>query len=107
MKEHVFYILLILFAGCSQKVVPPGERGIPLRSAAAVRGQELFMKNCYRCHPGGMGGVGPSIVNKPLPGFLIKFQVRNGLGAMPSFKKSQLSKEDVKDIVKYLKERKS
>lgn len=52
-----------------------------------------------------MGGLAPSIINKPLPGFMIKFQVRNGLGAMPSFKKERLSKDELNDVVAYIKER--
>lgn len=35
------------------------------------------------------------INNKPLPGFLIKFQVRNGLGAMPAFSKEHVSPEEL------------
>lgn len=106
MKAAIFLIIFFAIAGCSQKVIPPGERGHPLRTAAAVKGQELFMKNCNRCHPGGMGGLGPAIINKPLPGFMIRFQIRHGLGAMPAFKKQQLPKTEVDNLVRYIKERK-
>lgn len=105
MKKLLLIFLAFIALSCSQKIVPPGERGPSLRSAKAVRGQTVFMKTCNRCHPQGMGGLAPSIINKPLPGFIIKFQVRNGLGAMPAFKKGQLSKEDLTDVVAYLKER--
>jgi mono/diheme cytochrome c family protein len=105
MKKLVLIFLAIIAFSCSQKIVPPGERGPSLRSAKAVRGQVIFMKNCNRCHPEGMGGLGPSIINKPLPGFMIKFQVRNGLGAMPSFKKERLSKDDLNNLVAYIRER--
>jgi mono/diheme cytochrome c family protein len=105
MKKTLILLFIIALSGCSQKVVPPGERGHSLKSAAAVKGQDVFMKNCNRCHPEGMGGTGPALVNKPLPGFLIRFQVRNGLGAMPSFKKNKLPKSDLDNLVKYIKER--
>lgn len=105
MKKLLFVLLVIAGAGCTQKITPPGERGYSLRSAAAVKGQDVFMRNCNRCHPGGMGGLGPAIINKPLPGFLIKFQVRHGLGVMPSFDKKRISKEDLNNAVAYIKER--
>lgn len=96
--------MLVAVSGCSQKIIPPGERGHSLGSASASKGQVVFMKNCNRCHPGGMGGLGPAIINKPLPGFLMRFQVRNGLGAMPSFKKQQLAKADLDNLIDYIKE---
>lgn len=105
MKKLLLIFFAIIAFSCSQKIVPPGERGPSLRSAKAIRGQGIFMINCNRCHPGGMGGLAPSIINKPLPGFMIKFQVRNGLGAMPSFKKERLSKDELNDVVAYIKER--
>lgn len=105
MKKTLILLIIVILSGCSQKVVPPGERGHSLKTAAAVKGQDVFMKNCNRCHPDGMGGIGPAIVNKPLPGFLIRFQVRNGLGAMPSFRKERLPKSDLDNLVKYIKER--
>lgn len=105
MKRIFLILLMFSAAACSQKIVPPGERGHSLKSAAAVKGQDIFMKNCNRCHPDGMGGQGPALVNKPLPGFLIRFQVRNGLGAMPSFKKQKLPKADLDNLVAYIKER--
>ncbi|HLN54427.1 MAG TPA: cytochrome c [Bacteroidales bacterium] len=106
MKRVLILLLVIAASGCIQQILPPGERGHSLRSAAAVKGQDVFIKNCNRCHPGGMGGLGPAIINKPLPGFLIKFQVREGLGAMPSFKKQQISKADLDNLIEYIKERK-
>lgn len=88
--------------GCSHKIVPPGEESNP-KGEIVLRGQEIFMRSCDRCHPGGMAGLGPAIINKPLPGFMIKFQVRHGLGAMPSFK--NMKKADLNDLVAYIKSR--
>jgi mono/diheme cytochrome c family protein len=72
-------------------------------SAAEYTGMSLFMKNCNVCHPGGEKGKGPSLIDKPLPDFLIHFQVRNGLGDMPAFSKEELPKEDVKKIVLFIR----
>jgi len=67
------------------------------------RGMKLFMKICNRCHPAGEKGKGPSLVDKKLPDFLIHFQVRQGLGDMPSFKEDKISKEDVKKIILFVR----
>lgn len=60
------------------------------------------MRVCNGCHPGGEAGLGPALNNKLLPGFLIKFQVRNGLGVMPSFSQDVISPEELDDLVSYL-----
>jgi mono/diheme cytochrome c family protein len=76
--------------------------GRPLKdtSPAVERGHIVFQKHCYRCHPNGEGGLGPSLSDKPL--FVIKTQVRAGLGAMPGFRKEQISPEELDDLMKYM-----
>ena len=79
----------------------------PLRTVApldarASRGQIVFMVNCHQCHPGGEAGLGPALNDKPFPEFLKKFQVRHGLGAMPSFPSSKISDQDLDDLMAYL-----
>ena len=74
-----------------------------LASTAEQRGQVVFMKNCNSCHVGGTGALGPAINDKPLPGFLIRFQVRNGLGAMPAFSDKEISDAALEDLVAYLR----
>jgi hypothetical protein len=66
-------------------------------------GMQLFMTNCNGCHPGGMQGKGPSLIDKPLPDFLIHFQIRQGMGDMPAFKEEELSKDEVKRIVLFVR----
>ena len=66
------------------------------------RGKVLFEEYCATCHPNGMTGVGLAIVNKPLPEFLIKFQIRNGVGVMPAFGEDELTDEEVDQIAEYL-----
>jgi mono/diheme cytochrome c family protein len=102
MRKIIFALIIIFNAACSQKIVPKGEREQQL-NAEEARGQTVFMQRCSRCHPGGMAGLGPAVVNKPLPGFLIKFQVRHGLGVMPSFDKKSISDEDLKNLISWIK----
>jgi mono/diheme cytochrome c family protein len=84
-------------------------RGEPFSSPMAVQeerllaGRRSFQTHCHHCHPGGEGGLGPALNNKPLPGFLMAFPIRNGLGAMPSFSEETISDQQVSDVVHYLK----
>ncbi len=61
------------------------------------------MQYCEQCHTQGESSFGPALNNKPAPGFLIKLQVRAGLGAMPRFPASEISPEELDNIVAYLK----
>ncbi|MCE3225784.1 MAG: hypothetical protein K0S32_335 [Bacteroidetes bacterium] len=78
------------------------EDGNVLFTKGEYKGMKLFMQHCNKCHPGGEKGQGPALNDKKLPDFLIHFQVRQGLGDMPAFKKDQLSKEDVKNIILFV-----
>ena len=62
------------------------------------------MRHCHECHPKGEGGLAPSINDKPLPGFLIRLQVRRGLGAMPEFGPHRISDAELEDLIAYLRE---
>ena len=84
-------------------------RSAPLREplvldARAERGRIVFMQKCNQCHPQGEAGLGPAINDKPFPDFLKKFQVRHGLGAMPSFSESEISDEQLNELMHYLGE---
>jgi mono/diheme cytochrome c family protein len=67
-------------------------------------GHQVFETYCNQCHPGGAAGVGPALNDKKfVPGFLIKFQVRHGMGAMPKFSARRISDADLDALVSYLK----
>jgi len=80
-------------------VVPARELRLNPRLA---EGQRVFMQYCNQCHVGGAAGLGPSLNDKPLPGLLVKLQVRLGLGAMPAFPKRAISGSQLDDVVRYL-----
>ena len=50
----------------------------------------------------GEGGLGPSINANPAPQFIKRFQMRHGLGVMPSFKKDEITPKDLHDISMFL-----
>lgn len=76
-------------------------------SPESARGERIFMAHCHTCHPGGETGLGPSLNDKPLPGFLVRLQVRNGLGAMPAFSAHELPNADLDALLAYLRARRT
>ena len=106
MKAGIAAIVLLsgVLAACGT-----ARRGEPVagpfqpQNAALKRGEALFDRHCNKCHVGGEAALGPGINDKPLPKFLMHTQVRVGMGAMPSFKKDEISDEEVDLILDYLK----
>lgn len=76
---------------------------LSIENERIANGEKIYMAYCQKCHPAGEGGLGPSINANPAPGFIKRFQVRHGLGTMPSFGKEEISNKDVRDMMKYLK----
>ena len=73
-----------------------------LEDVAVIRGAELYAEHCDQCHPNGEAGIGPGIVDKPLPDFLMKLQVRAGLGVMPSFSDERISGQELDELMAYV-----
>ncbi|WP_439881252.1 c-type cytochrome [Pontibacter sp. MBLB2868] len=99
------FFLLLSLSNCGT-----ARRGVPMfaplqiENPAVAKGEAVFKSHCQKCHPGGTAGLAPSLNNKPLPGFMIRYQVRHGLGMMPAFKEDHLPKEDLDNLIAYLKE---
>ena len=90
--------------GSSRRSAALGAPPLPA-TAEVLRGQRVFMHACHACHPGGETGLGPSLNDKPLPGFLIAWQVRRGLGAMPAFSREEMPDDDLTALLAYLRAR--
>src|SRR3954466_12420954 len=106
MKRKLFPILalsLVLGACMTARKTEPLSPPVDKSDAKVARGEKIFFQNCHQCHPHGQGGLGPAIVNKPLPEFLMKFQVRHGLGTMPSFGQDKIPPEDLDALMEYIK----
>jgi mono/diheme cytochrome c family protein len=103
--KFVFVLLVLILAGCgTARKTEPLKEPVVLTSDKLVEGEKSFYRYCSSCHPHGEAGLGPALNNKNLvPGFLIRFQVRNGLGAMPSFSEQVISSEQLSNIVEYIK----
>jgi mono/diheme cytochrome c family protein len=95
-------VCVLLMAACGT-----ARRGEPLVGPIALapeaeRGEQVFMRHCHQCHPKGEAGLGPALNDKPLPGFLLRFQVRQGMGAMPSFPQSEIGADELDALIAYL-----
>jgi mono/diheme cytochrome c family protein len=105
MNRQPLYLLLLCIVvsalACTTRHSEPltGET-VDKNDVHVASGQVLYMQYCYKCHPGGEAGLGPEVVHKP--GFARRFQARHGLGVMPSFKKDEIGKQELKDIMAYL-----
>lgn len=96
-------LILVGVLGCGrQQRGEPSKPDFRAPSPEVARGEVLFRKFCYQCHPNGAGGLGPAINNKPLPEVAIRTQIRKGVGAMPAFDDSWLSDADVAAIAEYV-----
>ena len=94
----------LLAPGCGpQRRDEPFTQRLDPNDPRIAIGQRVFSQQCYQCHPGGAAGLGPGMNDKPLPVFLMKTQVRKGLGAMPAFSKQEISDEELEDVIRFLK----
>lgn len=98
----LFIAGLMILLSCSSRRSAAIKGDFIPENEKILHGQILFSAYCQKCHPGGEAGLGPSTNAMPAPNFLRKFQVRHGLGVMPSFKQEQLSSEELKDLVHYI-----
>ena len=103
MKRTILLAAVILLsAGCgsprrAEPLVGPLELG-----DSARHGRSVYEEHCFRCHVQGGGGLAPSLNDKPLPGFLVRMQVRAGLGAMPAFSEERISDKEIDALLDYL-----
>ncbi len=106
--ERIPAILLLVCLALAQGGCGSARRGDPIAgpldidSDRIAAGRKVFMTQCNQCHPGGEAGVGPALNNKPLPAFLIKFQVRHGLGVMPDFSEERINDKELDALTAYL-----
>jgi mono/diheme cytochrome c family protein len=109
MKKNLVVLAIVfsaawLLTGCgSARRSEPLKGSVRIADPDVARGRIVYMAKCNHCHPGGEAGLGPALNDKPLPPFLMKTQIRAGLGAMPAFSPAEISSADVDAIIAYLK----
>jgi len=95
-------VTLTLFTGCAMRRGEPISEPLDMDAQKLARGEEAYMAHCNKCHPGGETALGFAINNKPLPGFMIKAQVRAGAGVMPAFSKELVTGEDLNNMLEFI-----
>jgi mono/diheme cytochrome c family protein len=97
-------ILIVILSACAvRRSEPIKGRAFTTADMHVLNGEKVYMEHCQKCHPAGEGGLGPAINSNPAPQFIKRFQMRHGLGVMPSFKETEISTKELRDISKYLK----
>jgi mono/diheme cytochrome c family protein len=97
------FLIFLSIQGCNTRRSEPIKGALNIKDEKVERGRLVFMEKCQKCHPAGEAGLAPSLNDKPAPGFLVRFQIRHGLGTMPSFKKDEISKGQMNDLISYIK----
>lgn len=62
-------------------------------------GEAVYQAVCQYCHE---TGVGPEIRSRQLPTAFTSIVVRNGLGAMPAFRPSEISDQELERIATFI-----
>ena len=105
MTKTSLVLLTLVLAGCGSALRgEPTQPPVRLTSAEAQEGERVYMRHCQQCHPGGAGGLGPSLNDKPLPAFLMRLQVRRGLGSMPAFGPDTIDDHELDALIAYMLE---
>jgi mono/diheme cytochrome c family protein len=71
-----------------------------------LTGEQLFIRSCNTCHPGGNAGVGPSLENleKDFPSDAkLKAFLRKGKGTMPAQTKDTINDPELDELIGYLR----
>jgi mono/diheme cytochrome c family protein len=106
MKRALGSLAIGFLAGCGSPRRSEAIQGsLAFEDHDLARGRTVFAQKCHACHPGGEAGLGPSLNEKPLPEFLMRLQVRRGLGAMPSFSEREITGPDLDRLIAYSKAR--
>ena len=101
------FLSMTLDACSSRKAEPHKGEEFQAKDEHVANGERIFMEHCQKCHPGGEAGLGPAINSNPAPQFVKRFQMRHGIGVMPSFTEKEISEDNLRDISDYLKALKS
>jgi cytochrome c5 len=104
MKTIILLLTSLVIFGCgTARKSEPIKKEFRLTNKNLIEGEIAFYKTCNKCHPGGEAGLGPALNNKDIvPSSLIRLQVRQGFGKMPSFSEKEIPSGELDKIVAYI-----
>lgn len=101
------------FYGCSMseeiKRIDAANRVIKDQEASRstnLTGEQLFVRSCNTCHPGGKENIGPSLdkLDEHFPeDSQLKSLIRSGQGAMPAQPPDTINDAELDNLVRYLR----
>lgn len=71
-----------------------------------LTGEQLFVRSCNTCHPGGQAGIGPNLaeIDTSMPDDAqLKALIRKGRGNMPPQSKETINDQELDNLVVYLR----
>jgi mono/diheme cytochrome c family protein len=96
--------------GEEMKRIEAAKQASKLRAASRstnLTGEQLFIRTCNTCHPGGKEGMGPRL-DKLSVNFItddsLKAFIRHGRGMMPAQPPEVLNEEEMNNLIAYLRE---
>jgi len=118
LKKQIGWLLTVaagasLVCGCAMseemKRIQERKNAERMRDASLspdLTGEQLFIRSCNTCHPGGKKGFGPTLENLPehIPDDAkLKLLIRQGKGTMPAYPKAALNDQELDNLVDYLR----
>jgi len=113
-RPQLLLVLLALFlSGCAigeevkhiEEVEKAEQRQVTARSEN-LTGEQVFIRSCNTCHPGGKIGIGPSLetLDTAFPDDAkLKAFIRQGRGNMPGQSKAAINDKELDNLVIYLR----
>jgi mono/diheme cytochrome c family protein len=113
-KTYAFaFLAILMLSGCAMteemKRIDEVKRAQQSREAARstnLTGEQLFIRTCNTCHPGGRAGMGPSLesINTEVPDDkALKKIIRSGKGLMPGQPKEVINDQELDALVRYVR----
>ena len=114
----VTVITISFISGCSMSeemkridLVKQAQMRQEATSSGDLTGEQLFIRSCNTCHPGGREGVGPSLIgmggklNEDFPNDQnLKAFIRTGKGMMPAQSRQTINDQELDNLVAYLRD---
>ena len=110
--SSVFFVIPLLLSSCSMgeemRRIEESKVASKMREASRtsnLTGEQIFVRSCNTCHPGGGEGMGPSLINTendfPTDEALKAF-IRHGKGLMPAQTLENINDEEMKNLLVYV-----
>jgi mono/diheme cytochrome c family protein len=113
LESLILFTLLILLSSCSMgeemRRIEAAKQASQLQQASTstnLTGEQLFVRSCNTCHPGGKEGMGPRLdrldEHFPTDSALAAF-IRKGKGIMPPQPKDNINDDELNNLIGFVR----